>query len=180
MKDRKPAYVCCEGAGLFAVTKSAVRVLCALLSMLMPLSLSSCGLLMVESSVKRPYLQPGAKREDVINVLGEPRKTMAFRPPRRGVFIPNSPSSLRSASVARYDEYAVSGLVQLSGDNYASEWNQYGLGFIFTLGTEELITVPVVASDLTYKSLKRYQLRLWYDRSLKLLAYERRKRGILP
>jgi hypothetical protein len=74
------------------------------------------------------------------------------------------------------DVYRVSGLVQIHGDPYTTDWNVYPAFVIITLGLVEVVTFPYVSVDMTARSFRRYEFRAWYDGSDELIAYERRKR----
>ena len=141
----------------------------------LPCAFSACSFVMSEGAVKRPRLHEGMQRTNVVEVLGQPRKTETYQPPRLGASLPGTPASLRRSRVARRDEYRVSGLVQLAGDTYASDNNIYPAFFIATGGLTEIIAFPVVTGDLAAKALTRYRLLIWYDPRQKLITYERLK-----
>ena len=66
----------------------------------------------------------------------------------------------------------------MGSDPYTSDWNIYPVAVILTLGLSEVFVFPLVAIDMTQRSFQRYELRVWYDASDQLLAYERRRRNI--
>ena len=137
-------------------------------------ALSSCTMFLPEPLVKRPTVEPGTHRNEVISALGPPRKTVACRPARPGATFPDAPRSLRSTKIGQYDQYSVSGLVQLPGDNYRSEMNVYPVLFILTGGASELLCLPLVSGDLALRSAVRHRLEFWYDPRERLLDYRRR------
>jgi hypothetical protein len=117
-------------------------------------------------------LKPGSKRSDVIAILGQPRKSTALSPPRPA---PSLPEAWPSAKVTLCDEYKVSGLL-LTPDEagaYDNQWSIYPICLMLTAGASEAIMLPATAGDLTLRSLRRYRLRLWYDRSQKLVTYDK-------
>ena len=130
---------------------------------------------MSESAVKRPPISAGTNRADVIAVLGRPRKTETYQPPRLGASLPDTPVSMRTSRVASRDEYRVSGLVQLADDTYRSDNNIYPAFFVATGGLTEIVAFPYVTGDLATKAFARYRLLFWYDRRNKLIQYERLK-----
>jgi hypothetical protein len=138
------------------------------------LALSSCSWVMTNTIPKRPPLHPGTPRDDVIAVLGEPRHTTALSPPRPAASLPNVSPTRRTAMASLRDEYFVSGLVQIPGDSYAGEDNIYPAFFIATGGLIEVCAFPIETVDLTFRSLRWRHLWLWYDRSGKLITYDRR------
>jgi hypothetical protein len=116
-------------------------------------------------------LKPGSKRSDVIAVLGQPRKSTAISPPRRAPVREGWPS----ARLALCDEYRISGLV-LTPDEagaYDNQWGLYPICLMFTAGASEAIMLPATAGDLTVRSLRRYKLLLGYDRSQKLVSFDK-------
>ena len=118
-------------------------------------------------------LKPGSKRSDVIAVLGQPRKSNPISPPVRA---PSLPEGWPSAKVALCDEYRISGLV-LTPDEagaYDNQWGIYPIALMMTAGATEAIALPATIGDLTLRSLRRYRLRLWYDRSQHLVSYDKR------
>ena len=117
-------------------------------------------------------LKSGSKRSDVIAVLGQPRKSTALSPPRPA---PSLPEGWPSAKVSLCDEYKISGLV-LTPDEagaYDNQWSIYPVALIFTAGATEAIALPATVGDLTLRSLRRYRLRLWYNRSQQLVSYDK-------
>src|SRR4051812_2444019 len=106
---------------------------------------------MSEGAVKRPPLQPGTNRTEVVSVLGRPRRTESFQPPKLGASLSHTPASMRTSRVARQDEYRVSGLVQLPGDTYRSDNNIYPAFFVATGGLTEIVAFPYVTGDLASK-----------------------------
>lgn len=161
---------------------------------------------MIDASVTRPPLRYaslvekgrkswGTSRDEVITMLGQPqKKALVFHPPRMVTFLfhsysPGDPPKVNP--VARYDEYVVSGLVQFPGDSY--EWpasDSYhkmiqGWWDVPFVGMYEVIALPFspfIATNLALLSMQRYRLGLWYDASMKLIAYERwqEDRGLGP
>jgi hypothetical protein len=117
-------------------------------------------------------LKPGFKRSDIIKVLGQPRKSTSVSPPRPA---PSLPTDWPSAKVVLLDEYRVSGLV-LTPDEaiaYDNQWGIYPVALMMTAGATEAIMLPATAGDLALRSLRRYRLRLWYDRSQRLVSYDK-------
>jgi hypothetical protein len=88
--------------------------------------------------------------------------------------------ALRTNLVCRYDEYHISGLLQLSGDRYETDWNIYPAFVILTCGIAEAINFPYTVSDLAIKPLQRYDFRVGYNCADALIAYERRRRDGEP
>ena len=117
-------------------------------------------------------LKPNSKRSDVISVLGEPRKSTALSPPR---LVPLAHEGRPSVKVSLCDEYKVSGLLLTPDEaaKYDNQWGIYPIAVMLTGGVAEAITLPVTAGDLTLRSLRRYRLRLWYDRSKRLVSYDK-------
>lgn len=144
-----------------------------LMIVLSSLALTSCSWLMTNTIPKRPPLDPGTPRQDVIAVLGKPRHTTAFSPPRPAASLPHVSAAQRTAKADLRDEYFVSGLVQVPTDPYASEDNIYPAFFIVTGGLIEVFAFPAETADLTLRSLRWRHLWLWYDRSGKLITYDR-------
>ena len=112
----------------------------------------------------------GGQRQDLINQLGQPAKTTTEPIP---AYVKRNLNSTNAACICDY--YRVSGLVQVQGDPYASDWRVYPVLVIFTFGLCEVFVFPYVAGDLTVQSLQRYELRVWYDCSDKVLTHEKRK-----
>lgn len=148
-------------------------IIARLMIALSSFALTSCSWLMTNQIPRRPPLEPGTPRSEIIAVLGTPRKTTAFSPPRPAAGLPKVSIALRTAKASFRDEYFVSGLVQAPGDTYASEDNIYPAFFILTGGLTEVFAFPVETVDMTFKSLRWRHLWLWYDRSEKLITYER-------
>lgn len=119
-------------------------------------------------------MEPGTPRREVLAVLGAPRRSVPVTPPRLGSSFASAPVSIRSARVGLYDEYSVSGLVQLPGDTYEVESNIYPMFVIFTGGLIEVVALPLTSGDLARRSLTPHRLRLWYDPHQRLLSYDRR------
>ena len=140
---------------------------------LLSLAFTSCSWVMTNTIPKRPPLRPGTPRDDVIAVIGNPRHTIALSPPQSAASLPNVSPEKRTAKATLRDEYRVSGLVQTPTDPYASEDNIYPAFFIVTGGLIEVFAFPVETADLTIRSLRRRHLWLWYDRSGKLITYDR-------
>ena len=109
----------------------------------------------------RGTLRPGASRQELVELLGHPQ-SCDHAPLSPGVQLlqSNQPPSL-------CDVYRVSGLVQVGGDPYATDWIDYP-AFV-------IVTFPYVAVDMTARSFQRRELRVWYDSSDHLVAWERRK-----
>lgn len=128
---------------------------------------------MSEMAVKRPDLEPGKDRSEVIKILGQPQITQVFNPPQVASSISGAPGALSQTQVARKDEYSVSGLVQFKGDLYESDNSLYPVVFIFTGGLSELFFFPFVSADLAARTVTRHPLILWYDSRHKLIHYER-------
>jgi len=80
----------------------------------------------------------------------------------------------------RTDEYRTSRLVQLPGDKYYYEWNQYPIAFIFTLGLIELFVLPITAVDLGIKSFQKDQLSFHYNEADELINYSRDRKYQTP
>ena len=125
--------------------------------------LSSCGMMLPEATVTRPPLTGGTKRSEVVAALGRPRKSITYSPPRIASSLPIAPRTFRTGRVGVYDEYRVSGLLQLPGDAYYAEMSAYPIGVIFTGGAFDAVATPIIAGDLAVKSLRHYDLRLWYE-----------------
>ena len=117
-------------------------------------------------------LRPGAARQELAARLGSPQSisSLALTPTARVLNTNSSPLSC--------DVYRVNGLVQMGSDPYTSDWNIYPVAVILTLGLSEVFVFPLVAIDMTQRSFQRYELRVWYDASDQLMAYERRRRNI--
>ena len=119
-------------------------------------------------------LGPGTKRADAIALLGQPRKSTPISPPRPAASFPNVSSAQAGAKVSLCDEYRISGLALTPGDPYHTNWNIYPIAVFLTAGVAEAISLPVTAADLTFRSARRYRLRLWYDPRERLVTYEKR------
>lgn len=152
------------------VARQALPVVWALLA---ALSLSACSGFLAEAAVRRPPVEPGTPRAEVLAVLGPPRRSVPISPPRLGGLLAGAPAALRASRVGLFDEYSVSGLVQLTGDPYRYEWNIYPAAVILTGGAVEAVVLPLTSADLARRSLVRYRLRFWYDPRERLLAYDR-------
>ncbi len=109
--------------------------------------------------------------------LGSPRRTVTLVPLDAGRPAIQSRPPAATNALCSYDQYRVSGRLQLSGDRYETDWNIYPVAVILTLGLAELINFPYTVADLTVKSLKRYDLRVGYNCADAFVGYERRRVG---
>src|SRR5437867_10371738 len=115
-------------------------------------------------------MRPGAARAELISRLGQPSMSTS-------VPIPAAVRLLRTNSPpCSCDIYHVSGLVQVGKDPYTTDWNVYPTFVIATLGLAEVVTFPYVVVDMTARSFQRRELRVWYDCSDELVAWERRRK----
>jgi hypothetical protein len=121
-------------------------------------------MLLVESTVTRPPTYEGTTRDAVVSVLGAPKHT---RFTASGIILHDNVELYRS------DEYRTSRLVQLPGDKYYYEWNQYPIAFILTLGLIEVFVLPITAVDLGIKSFQKDQLSFHYNEADELINYSR-------
>ena len=137
----------------------------------LPLLCCSCSMLLVDTIPTKPgaALRPRAPRQELIASLGNPRATMA-------VPISDSARLLCTNEPAVFcDIYRVSGLVQIDDDPYTGDWKDYPAFAVIMLGVPELFEFPYVTVDLSLRSLRRYDLEVWYSASGELIAYERHK-----
>ena len=114
----------------------------------------------------------GAHRQDLITQLGQPAHTTAEPIP---VHVKRNRSSTNAVCIC--DHYQISGLVQVQGEPYASDWKEYPVLMLVTFGLCEVFVFPYVAVDLTVKSFHEYDLRVWYDCADNVLTHEKRKRN---
>lgn len=116
-------------------------------------------------------VQAGATRDALVARLGRPHHS------------DTQPISLGAArfpttNIARIrDVYHVSGLMQMHGDPYWTDWNVYPAAVILSAGLVEVYMFPYVALDMTVRSFCTYKFVAWYDSSGGLVAFERRRRG---
>ena len=138
--------------------------------LVLPLLCCSCSMLLVNTVPTKPgaALSPGASRQDLVRLLGHPQSS-DHSP------IPPNVQILRSGAPCVCDVYRVSGLVQAYGDPFGTDWIDYPAFFIVTLGLSEVVTFPYVAVDMTALSFQRRELRVWYDCSGHLVAWEKKK-----
>ena len=131
----------------------------------------SCSMFLVDLIPTKPRaaMAPGASLKDLITVLGKPMgSNTSIVPANARRFQTNDPSCVCYS-------YRVSGLVQISGDKFTGDAELWPVVVIMTLGVAEVIAFPYVSIELAAMSLKRYELRVWYDCSDHIVAYERRR-----
>ena len=119
-------------------------------------------------------LEPRASRASIIQTLGVPRQTRRFDPTVAGTLFAGAPKNVQQARVSIYDEYRLNGLTLTSGYSpYSGSFLEtYDFVMIFTLGFAEVIYFPSTIADLSTRSWQRYQLRLWYDPSGRLIGQD--------
>ncbi len=116
-------------------------------------------------------VQSGASREALVARLGAPYSTNT---------LPVSPTASRfptDQAACACDVYRVTGLMQMHGDPYWTDWNMYPVVFIFTAGLSEVFMFPYVGIDMTARSFQHYEFHAWYDCSDRLVAFERSRRS---
>jgi hypothetical protein len=140
--------------------------------LLLPLFCCSCSMLLVNTVPTKTgrAVQSGAKREVLVERLGQPHHSDAAP-----ISVTAKRFPTNSASCAR-DVYQVSGLTQIPGDPYESDWNVYPAFFFLSAGLTEVYLFPKVAVDMTLRSFRHYEIIAWYDCADRLVAFERRKR----
>lgn len=110
-----------------------------------------------------------AMRGDLDVQLGPPKYSDASAIPNTAKRLPNP----RTPSVC--DVYYMNGLALLGDDPYFGGWTMYPAYVILTAGVIEVFMFPYVSVDLAIRSFKRYELRVWYDQSDRIVGFERRK-----
>jgi hypothetical protein len=146
------------------------RIISRLIVVLIPMFCCSCSMMLVNTV---PTSIDGLAREgmrgDLDVQLGQPLYSDASAIPNTVKRFPNP----KPPSVC--DVYQMNGLAQMQGDPYFGGWTMYPAYVILTAGAIEVFMFPYVSVDLAVKSFKRYELRVWYDQSDRIVAYERRK-----
>ena len=120
-------------------------------------------------------LQPGTRAVPASSKLWECRgKTRRFDPAVAGDLFAGAPKVVQQARVSLYDEYRLNGLTVTSGYSpYSGSFLEtYDFLMIFTLGFAEVIYFPSTIADIGTRSWQRYQLRLWYDPSGRLIGQD--------
>lgn len=116
-------------------------------------------------------VQAGATREALVARLGQPHHS-DHEPILLGAvrFATNNIADVR-------DVYHVSGLMQMHGDPYSTDWDVYPVVVILSAGLVEVYTFPYVAVDLIARSFRNYEFVAWYDCASGLVAFERRRKA---
>jgi hypothetical protein len=148
-------------------SRAAALALCAA-------ALSGCSMGLALSVPKdgSRFLEPGAKRSDVIAALGKPIRSVAVSPPSAP---PARHENWPGTKASLCDEYRVSGLLLTPDEagKYENEWNIYPAALILTGGATEALALPGTIGDLTIRAARRYRLRLWYSPAQRLIDYDK-------
>jgi hypothetical protein len=115
-------------------------------------------------------VQAGASREALTARLGPPHSSNTRPVSATAKRFPTD----QPACVC--DVYRLTGLMQMQGDPYWTDWNMYPALVILSAGVVEVFMFPYVAVDMTGRSFRNYEFHAWYDCSNRLVAFERRKR----
>lgn len=140
--------------------------------LLLPVYCCSCSMVLVNTIPTKTgaALRPGADRAELIARLGRPSATTTNP-------IPLGVTTLRTNQPPYFcDLYKTSRLVQVGHDPYATDWNVYPAFVIITFGLAEVITFPSVVVDMAARGFQRQEIRVWYDDTHKLVAWERTNR----
>lgn len=115
-------------------------------------------------------VQAGASREALATRLGAPHSTNTLPVSATAKRFPTDQADCVC------DVYRITGLMQMQGDPYWTDWNMYPVVFILTAGIAEVFMLPYVGIDMTVRSYQGYEFHAWYDCSDRLVAFERRRR----
>jgi hypothetical protein len=138
---------------------------------LLPMFCCSCSMLLVNTVPTRTgrALQAGASRDAMAARLGHPQSSNTLPISATAKRFPTNQPACGS------DEYRVTGLMQMPGDPYDTDWNMYPALFFLTAGLSEVFLFPYVAVDMTVRSFRDYEFQAWYDCEDRLVAFERRR-----
>lgn len=114
-------------------------------------------------------LRPGSPRAGLIKEIGSPRRTFVYtRPVKTDGVNPDG-------KAMRLDEFKLSGWRLTPGEVVGDEnhWQWYSVEFVYTAGASEFTSLPTTVGDLARHVSQSRDLRVWYDRSDRVISYKK-------
>ena len=131
--------------------------------LLMPLAFSGCiSAWMTAGTGKRIYFGEGTPKPEVRSVLGEPFETSTEIDPRyRKAF------SWSKRTITHLEKFAYNGKI-----NSPAEGSSEATANAVSLGTAEVVMIPLTALSIVTRSLGRHIILVFYDENNEVVGFE--------